>query len=290
MKRPVRAIIVAYRGADQLDSCLTALRDVVPVTGCRQLELSDVRAVALGQGAEYLDTGRNVGFGAGVNTALRRMSADSPADVLLVNPDAILTAPNFRVLVEYIHEPGHERLAAVSPRLVSPDGAAQRVVWPFPSPLRAWGDAIGIGRWVPPGDTFVIGAVLLLRWEAVREVGAFDERFFLYCEETDWLRRASGAGWISSVCPSAVAVHAGAGTSADPQRREALFHAGQETYIRKWYGRGGWWIYRSAACLGATVRAVVFGGERRAAAVQRALLYARGPRRCAAALAYDDTP
>jgi hypothetical protein len=78
-----------------------------------------------------------------------------------------------------------------------------------------------------------------------------------------------------------VAVHHGAGSSDDPRRREALFHAAQETYIRKWYGRRCWWAYRAAACAGAIARALTLSGDRRAEAARRARLYARGPRRSA---------
>jgi hypothetical protein len=76
-----------------------------------------------------------------------------------------------------------------------------------------------------------------------------------------------------------VAAHEGAGSSDDPDVREVLFHAAQETYIRKWHGAAGWWIYWSGACAGAAARAVFFKGRRRREAARRALLYLRGPSR-----------
>jgi GT2 family glycosyltransferase len=123
--------------------------------------------------------------------------------------------------------------------------------------------------------------VLLLRREAIEDVGTFDERFFLYAEETDWQRRARDRGWTSAVCESAVAEHAGAGTSTDRVRREKLFHAAQETYIRKWHGGGGWLLYRVAACLGGGIRTLALTRARRRQAALRTILYLRGPRRCA---------
>src|SRR5581483_363837 len=132
---------------------------------------------------------------------------------------------------------------------------------------------------LPARERFAVGAVLLLRWEAVQEVGLFDERFFLYAEETDWQRRARGLRWRTELCQEAVAAHVGGGTSSDPVRREILFHAAQETYVRKWFGLAGWWTYRSAAVVGASARAIVLRRERRRAAARRARLYARGPRR-----------
>jgi GT2 family glycosyltransferase len=215
-----------------------------------------------------------------VNIALSQLAAED-VDVLLLNPDAVLTPSAVRELGRFLHRPEHRRVAAVSPRLFGPGGDEQRASWPFPTPGRMWAEAFGLGR-LPARAHFVVGAVLLLAREAIDDVGAFDERFFLYAEETDWQRRAHQRGWNSAVCRDAVAAHAGAGTSTDQRQRETLFHAAQETYITKWYGRSGWSSYRLAAALGAGARALVLRRERRAEAARRALLYLRGPRRCAA--------
>jgi GT2 family glycosyltransferase len=198
--------------------------------------------------------------------------------VLLLNPDASLAPRSLRRLEEYLHAPGNERVAAVAPRLLGPAGSDERVAWPFPTPGRMWAEAVGLGD-LPARQTFVVGAVLLIRWEALQEVGLFDERFFLYAEEADWEHRAAELGWTCVVCPDALARHVGAATSSDPRRREVLFHSAQETYIRKWHGESGWLIYRLAAFTGAAARALVLRGDRRREAGRRARLYLRGPRR-----------
>ena len=154
----------------------------------------------------------------------------------------------------------------------------QRVAWPFPTPLRMWREAVGLGG--SPREQFLIGAALMIKWEAWADVGGFDERFFLYAEETDWQLRASLRGWSVALIPEVTAFHRGAGTSSDVQRREILFHAGTETYIRKWYGNVGWAIYRSAAILAAGLRVLLAGG-RRSVAWRRLQIYMRGPRRAA---------
>lgn len=274
--------MVAYGHAEALDTAIEPLAGGVAITVVDNSSSREVAEVARRHGAEYVDPGVNRGFAAGVNVALKRLEASPPAHVLLLNPDAVIQSDDLRKLVAFAAS--SDRLAAAAPRLVGRGGSDERVAWPFPSPWRAWLEAFGFGRLLTFRRQFVIGAVLLLDWQAVREVGPFDERFFLYCEETDWLRRAADAGWRSAVCAEAVAVHAGAGTSDDPARREALFHAAHETYIRKWFGTAGWWAYRAAAAFGATLRAVLLRGERRTLARRRAAIYARGPRRCAEGL------
>jgi GT2 family glycosyltransferase len=274
-------VVVAYHAAAELERCLSALGDETQVTLVDNSSSAEVQSVASLHGATYLDPGSNLGFGRGANLALRQIAVGPPRDVLLLNPDARLAPRDTKILAEFLHRPGSERIAALSPRLVGSDGDHQRVEWPFPTPQGAWAEAVGLGRRLQGGRTFVIGAVMLLRWEALLEVGLFDERFFLYAEETDWQRRALVLGWTSAVCTEASARHEGAGTSQDLRRRETLFHAGQETYVRKWHGRAGWAAYRSGSCIGAAGRAVLLTGERRSAAARRARLYLRGPRRCA---------
>lgn len=283
MSRPLpHAVVVAYGAPAALQRCLAALAGEVATTVVDNSSSSAVAAVAARCGARYIDAGANRGFAAAVNIALHD-TAVVGGDVLLVNPDALVSPQAVRELARRLHGRRQRRIAALAPELHDAAGVPERVAWPFPSPWRMWAEAVGLGR-LPARRQFVTGAVLLLRREALDQVGEFDERFFLYAEEADWQLRARKFGWRSVVCADVVAEHEGAGTSSDAGRRELLFHAGQETYIRKWYGAGGWWTYRTAACLGAAARALALRGERRAQAARRALLYLRGPRRAAAKL------
>src|SRR5581483_252459 len=65
----------------------------------------------------------------------------------------------------------------------------------------------------PPGAgekrrDWAAGTALLLRTEALREVGPFDESYFLYCEDIDWCHRARRQGWEVWASGDALAVHA----------------------------------------------------------------------------------
>jgi GT2 family glycosyltransferase len=236
--------------------------------------------VARSHDARYRDPGANLGFARAVNLGLGTR-ADTGRDVLLLNPDAEVDGATVRELHRRLHaEPG---LAAVAPAQCDPGGHDQQVAWPFPSPGRAWLEATGLGRLAAARPQFLIGSVLLLHAGALDEVGGFDERYFLYAEEADWQWRAHLAGWRLQLCPDLHAVHvSGATSDGASERREALFHAGQERYIRTWFGAGGWQSYRLAALMGAVLRAAVLTGDRRRAAWDRAGRYVRGPSRVAA--------
>lgn len=270
-RRPLEVVVVAYGQPELLGGALE------PLTGRRVTVVDNssapaVRAVAERHGARYVDPRRNGGFAAGVNEGLRHVAPD--ADVLLVNPDAAVGAADVdRLVAALAADPD---LASVGPAQVDAEGRTSRVTWPFPSPLGTWLDAAGIGRW--RRDRYVIGSVLLLRREAIDHVGAFDEgRFFLYGEETDWAARAARLGWRHALVPEAHALHVGAATSTDPDRREGHVQAAQELFLRKHHGALGWQVSRVGQVLGSGVRALVLPGERGVAARRRLRANLAGP-------------
>jgi GT2 family glycosyltransferase len=277
----VEVVVVAFGAPDLLEACLAALGGQLPVVVVDNSSHPEVRAVSDRHGARYVDPGGNLGFGGGVNVGLLHRQSTSD-DVLLLNPDAEITPDDVARLAQCLHaRPG---LACVGPRQVDGTvGDESRVGWPFPTPLGAWVEAVGLGRLRGRVD-FVIGSVLLLRARALDEVGPFDERFFLYAEETDWQRRASDLGWEVAVCDQVTAVHIGAGTGGEPSVRQAHFHASHERYLRKHFGSRGWQVYRTGVMTGAALRALVLPGRRGRDAADRFHLYRRGPCRVEARL------
>lgn len=288
MDRPGRAapivplvLVVAYKSDDHLADCLVTLR-----SGAARCDLLVVdngaseatRRIAATQGADYIAAPSNVGFAAAVNIGLDK-AWDGERDVLLLNPDARITADGVARLQAGLHEPGTHR-AAVGPRLVGSDGRPQRAEWPVPSPAQVWADALGVGRlW--RGRRFVVGAVLLLNGRALAELGRLDERYFLYAEEADWQARAQRAGWTVGVVDSVQAMHEGAASSADATRRDELFHASAETFGRRWYGSFGWALMRLGSVLAAARRSL-FGSSAAKERNRRVMrLYLRGPGRTA---------
>ena len=264
-------VVVAYHGSDDLRLALAPLQglDVLVVDNSSSRDVADVVQEC---GANYLDSGGNLGFARAVNLGIERAAG---RDVVLVNPDAVVDVDVVRDLVSALHDA--PTVAAAAPSLVGVDGVRQRVRWPFPTPAGAWMQAVGLGRLATDRKGFLVGAVLALRGDALAQVGDFDPDFFLYSEETDWQRRATLAGWTLTWADWLVATHVGGGTSTDESRREIHFHAGGERYIRKWHGRSGWWYYRAAYLLGGAVRSVVLGGAARRAARRRMAIYWAGP-------------
>jgi GT2 family glycosyltransferase len=275
---PLMIVIVAYGSEHHLESCLDTIGPDIPIVVIDNGGSDRAQKICKSTGATYVRPNANIGFAAAVNVALSA-HREPGADVLLLNPDALLRAADLRSMHDELHRT-HD-LAAVGPRLFSPSGEAQKELWPVPSPWSAMFGVIGAADRLTR-RRFVNGAVLLLRGSAIDSVGAFDERFFLYAEETDWQLRALQAGWRVGVVSQATATHLSGGTSADPVRRQLLFNASAERFVRKWYGTVGWQAFRMASIL-AALRRLLLATNRRERAMQRRAIdqYLRGPVRSA---------
>ena len=191
----------------------------------------------------------NLGFGAANNAGAARL----PAEVLLfLNPDTELVDGTLERLVQAIRErpeggarrgsAGDGRRAAVAVAAPVPVRAtcAGRGAWRAKSgPCSASGSASGCSsRSATRGGSFdwTTGAVLAVRREAFEAVGGFDERFFLFSEETDLCKRIQDAGWEAHFEPRIRVVHH-AGKAGVHASREAQMAYARLQYARKHFGR-----------------------------------------------------
>jgi hypothetical protein len=143
----------------------------------------------------------------------------------LLNSDAWVLGDGLDRLVEF----GESRpdAAVVGPRLANTDGTLQRSVRGEPTLWRLATEYFGIRKLAPrspqlnafyAGDfdhssvrevESLQGAALLVRRAATEQVGLFDEAFFMFSEETDWLHRFRAAGWKVLFFPGAEVAHVG---------------------------------------------------------------------------------
>ena len=183
------------------------------------------------------------GFGANHNTVIR---ATSGRYVYVLNEDTTADDWAFDRVLAYLD--AHPRVAVLGPRLVYPSGALQDSAWRFPTPLVSTLGLLTVGKVgikqsggdVPRAVDWVMGAALVLRREALDQVGLFDEEFFLYSEEVDLQFRLRRAGWEVHYFPAATVVHHESQFSAEiPERRIHEMWRSRHRYWRKHHSGAG---------------------------------------------------
>lgn len=158
----------------------------------------DSREVAAELGATVIPLDSNIGFGPANNVGFRATTAPY---VGFVNPDVSVDVPSLDLLRRVIDR---ER-AIVSPQLVDPDGGLQPNGRGFPflaskitNRLEANDRGSGYRRFAPSGQdvrvVWFMGAVVLGSRPVLQRLGPWDERFFVYYEDSDLGLRAAAAG------------------------------------------------------------------------------------------------
>ncbi len=179
--------------------------------------------------AHLIANEENIGFAAANNQALREMgfttrhSPPPPRYVLFLNPDTLVVGDALATMVRFLDE--NPSVGLVGAKLIYPDGRLQHSAFSFPGLMQTFFDFFPIhhrlinsrfnGRYprklYERGEPFPVdhplGAAMMAREEAIEQVGLFDERFRIYCEEIDWCMRMKEAGWEIYCVPRAEIVH-----------------------------------------------------------------------------------
>jgi GT2 family glycosyltransferase len=207
--------------------------------------------------------GNNLGFAAACNIGARASAADT---LLFLNPDSVLAPGALRRMIEVLES--NPSIGMVGGLLCNPDGSEQpggrRV---FPTPRRAFMRAFGLshlGKWCPslfsdfllhkeplphaPTPVEAIsGACMLVKREALEDVGLWDDGYFLHCEDLDWCMRFRLNNWLVMFVPDARVIHVwGACSRSRPFFVEWHKHHGMlrfySKFFKKQYPGPLWWL------------------------------------------------
>jgi N-acetylglucosaminyl-diphospho-decaprenol L-rhamnosyltransferase len=191
--------------------------------------------------ARLIKNSQCIGFSANHNQVIEEvLRKDSARYVLVLNEDTELQPESLHELVSFADR--EDRIGAAGPRLIEQDGQQQASFFPFPSVWGQFWSALRPGRDLRQVSDrgWLNGSCLLIRTDALRQVGALDERFFIFFEDTDFGLRLHRAGWRSAVCALSRVVHHGhqsvsqasVGTHMERQMLRSRY-----LYFRKHHGR-----------------------------------------------------
>jgi hypothetical protein len=207
----------------------------------------------------------NRGFSASNNRGIEQSHAPF---VLLLNPDAELQGGALEALLASAD--AHPKAGILGPAVLNPDGTPQANSFGrFPTLLSTLGLRVkrlaetlaGNPRHSPrlPATTtpvdWVTGAAMLVRRSAIDEVGAMDEGFFLYYEDTEWCHRMRDNGWEVLLEPAARVVHHLGGSGASTGRIAEAYRASFYRYCDLYGLRG----LKAFSAVGLAIRKAIGG-------------------------------
>ena len=192
--------------------------------------------------------------------------------MLLLNSDAALRPGALSALCRFMDR--HPEAGIVGGKLLNPDGSFQSSYMDFPS----LGDEIllmtKLHRFLrssyfpshPPQESqkvqeadWVSGACLMIRREAVEQVGGLDEDYFMYSEEVDWCWRVKQAGWKVYYLPEAEILHWGGQSIGQvPLHKRARVYKSKLLFFRKRRGRWYATLFRLALLVTSVLKMVMW--------------------------------
>lgn len=234
----VNIVLVNYNMKEEIDRCLSSLFNDVKDSGLQINVVVVDNASTDGSfdvirkkflEVKYLSQTKNLGFGAAQNIGLNSTEAKYH---FILNPDTYFYPgeQTIKKLFDFMEK--ETKIGVIGPKILYPDGTLQFSCYRFPT---LWHPVIsrtsfgtkGFGKKFfnqlvmkdydhedrRPVD-WIMGSAMFVRGKALQEVGGFDERFWMYYEDSDLCRRFWEAGWSVYYVPQIIIEHVHARRSA----------------------------------------------------------------------------
>lgn len=222
-------VIVNYNADYLLSDCVSSaleagVSNVIIVDNLStDNSLDFLQGHAVHENISVIHNNKNLGFAAACNIG---MGASSAKRILFLNPDCVLNPDSIKHMLDIFM--ADSSVGMVGGLLLNPDGTEQgggrRAV---PTPWRSFVRAFGLNRYadrwprlffdfhlhkqplpeVPIEVEAISGACMLVRREAMQDVGLWDEGYFLHCEDLDLCMRFRQKEWMIIFAPGAIATH-----------------------------------------------------------------------------------
>ena len=269
----VAALIVTYESRSCIDGLLDSLRAEAARHSIRAIVADNASGDGTLQHVQELHpdviafaTGANLGYAGAINAASAMIG--SARAILILNPDAVIEPGSVTAMLERLDT---SAAGAVVPRIHGSDGSTSASIRREPTLLGTLGDALfgarlrrrhprlsetvfdpQAYRYAHPID-WATGAALMVDAQLARRVGPWDERYFLFSEETDYLHRLRELGGTVWYEPAAEVTHS-QGASGFSPRLNALSAVNRIRYARKFRSRSYAAAFRAIAVFAEVLR------------------------------------
>jgi GT2 family glycosyltransferase len=200
---------------------------------------------------KYRYNGFNAGYGRGHNMAIEKCSESKYH--IIINPDIIISPKTIEALSEFLDD-NHD-IGMICPKVLNEDGSIQPLNKRYPTvfdlfvrrflPKRlhgllekrlAWYETRDIGYETIRDIEFMSGCFMFCRTNALKAVGGFDDRFFMYFEDADLSRKIQHVGYRTVYYPHANITHLWERASHKSIKMTWVFIENMIRYFNKW----GW--------------------------------------------------
>ncbi len=233
MKPLVSIIIVKYKSERYLEPCLKSINN----QGQWEIIIVD-------------NDQKNIGFSAGCNQGAKRARGKY---LFFLNPDTVVQPRAIESIAEFLDK--HEKAGIVAPLILdknkkpyqkqgtgelTPLAALFGFSWLIKFwPKNPWANRYWLVGWnkkIAREVAVVPGSALMMRKDVFEKLGGFDEKFFLYFEESDLCRRARQAGWQVFFQPKAKVIHFWSQSTPTEKKTRQIFQQSRFYYFKKHYG------------------------------------------------------
>ncbi|HEV3483138.1 MAG TPA: glycosyltransferase family 2 protein [Candidatus Acidoferrales bacterium] len=275
VNRTISFVIVTWNAKEYVTECLQSIRENCSVPA--EIIVVDNASHDGTPGwvserfpeCHLVETGTNLGFARGNNVGITLATGEY---LFLVNSDVKILPRCVENLIELME--ANPDVALAGPQMLGPDGSIGRSTMRFPTLWSSLCRALALDSVFPRSRSFagllmgdfdhrrsrdievLNGWFWVVRRQALGQVGALDEQFFMYGEDMDWCYRFHKAGWRNTFCAESAAVHYGGASSAlSPARFYVEQQRGKLQYWKKHHGRFATFAYLHTALFYEALRA-----------------------------------
>lgn len=229
-RRKLSVIIINYKTASLLRQCIKSIQRNKP---SYNYEIIVVDNASRDGSVEMIEddfysivklivNDKNLGFPKAVNQGVK--TSEDSQYILLLNPDITVLPGSLDQMIDFMEK--NRSVAVLGPKLINPNGSIQNSCFnQYTSPKIVLYRRTIFGKTKKAKEeinkflmadwdhntgkevAWILGSCMLVRKEAIRQVGLMDERFFMYMEDVDWCRRFWQKGWKVYYYPEIKMVH-----------------------------------------------------------------------------------
>ena len=274
----ISIIIINYNVKEYLEQALTSIKKALMNF---QHEIIVVDNASVDGSVSYIrqrfpeinliSLDENIGFGRANNIALKEVKGEY---IVLINPDTVVQEDTFAELFRFLKN--QPDAGAVTCKIINSDGSfSVDCRHSIPTPMIAFWKVMGFSKLFPRSKLFakynltyldenkthevpaISGSFMMIKKSVLDQVGYFDERFFMYCEDIDLCHRINEEGYKIYYVPSTQIVHyKGESTQKGNIDHIKTFHRSLYLFFQKYYGKGHVLFFRWFIILGIFFRGI----------------------------------